>query len=145
MAAILQRITAIIMTILAFFGLGPKNSDVKPEEPAAPDWSEGYTVRENEVTFSFISNPSTGYSWETAIDGESVVLTDEQYTNTATPGVAGAPGTQTYTFTAVKAGKTTLTFTYRRPWESDDPAYINQAVISVTPDMQITVESFCAL
>jgi predicted secreted protein len=138
--SIIKRIIAFFMTILAFFGIG-KGNNTEPQEHA--DDVAACTVEQHEVTFSFFANATTGYSWEYTPEGDSIALTDERYeTPDADPRVAGAPGRQYYTFTAVKPGATTVTFTYARPWETDPPVYTYVAVISVDADLNLTVESF---
>lgn len=138
--AIIQRIIAFFMTVLAFFGIG-KGNNTQP--PTQVDDVAAYTAEQGAVTFSFFANATTGYSWEYAPDGDSVILTGERYETANTdPRVAGAPGRQYYTFTAVKPGTTTVTFTYARPWETDPPVYTYVAVISVDADLNLTVASF---
>lgn len=77
-------------------------------------------------------NPSTGYMWEMVHPDPS--LLGEQgpvQFKAAASGLVGASGTQTLTFKALKAGETTLTLGYLRPWESGVPP-INTFQITVT-------------
>ncbi|MFH0890073.1 MAG: protease inhibitor I42 family protein [Candidatus Aenigmatarchaeota archaeon] len=67
------------------------------------------------------SNPSTGYTWD--ITGYSPLILSQ--TGKAgfsqpeqNPELVGAPGTQTFHFRGISAGKTTLTLVYHRPWEN---------------------------
>ena len=137
--AIIQRIIAFFISVLAFFGVGPKHSD-PPAQPV--DNIASYTCDEKQITFSLVSNPSTGFGWETMQSGESVLKTDESFKGNDRGNLAGAPGTQYYTFTAIAPGKTTVTFRYARAWENNPPAYTYIAVIRVSADLQITLESF---
>ncbi len=127
------------MTLLAMFGIGKGASD-KPAQQV--DNIASYTVSQKSVQFTFVSNPSTGYSWSYTQNGESVLMTKEDYRSGDKGNTAGAPGTQLYTFTAVKQGKTTVTFIYERPWENNDPIYTYVAVISVDAELHVTLESF---
>jgi|GEM_PF-2866344 len=138
MAAIFQRIIAFFMSILAFFGItfggGDKTPDNEPRE------TEEIVITESKVEFSFFSNPSTGYSWEIELDGDSVEKTGENFVSNDHGGMAGAGGTVTYTFTAVKEGVTTITFRYLRPWENEEPINTYIAVVRVDGEMNITVD-----
>lgn len=78
-----------------------------------------------EFTISLSSNRSTGYGWQLAktLD-ETIVKSVSNYYQSAPqpPGknpVMGAPGTEVWTFKALKSGKTTIEFKYVRPWEKD--------------------------
>ena len=132
MQALFAKIVSFIMAILAFFGL------VKPETPATEP--RFYEVNGKVVTFCLNSNPSTGYGWTAELDGDCVTLTRDEYVGKQTdPGVAGAGGYQYYDFTAVKAGTATVTFTYARPWESDDTFEVVTAQIAVGDDLTVSV------
>lgn len=68
------------------------------------------------------ANPTTGYSWEiAALDPEIVQQAGEATFTPMTTDQArvGAGGTETFQFTAVGPGTTTLTLVYHRPWEKD--------------------------
>lgn len=137
MAAIFQRIMAFFMSILAFFGIsfGGGTTDNNGSDSSATT-----VVEESKVEFGFFSNPSTGYTWVIELDGDSVEKTDERFVSRDTPGMAGAGGTQYYTFTAVKEGVTTITFKYLRTWEEEEPIETHIAVVRVDGDMNITVD-----
>ncbi|MBQ7638662.1 MAG: protease inhibitor I42 family protein [Clostridia bacterium] len=136
MAAIFQKIIAFFMSILAFFGInfGGGGNNQPADEP------ETYVVTESKVEFSFFSNPSTGYTWEVELNGDSVEKTGENFVSDDHAGMAGAGGTQYYTFTAVHEGVTTVTFRYLRPWEDEDPIETYTAVVRVDADLHITVD-----
>jgi predicted secreted protein len=59
-------------------------------------------------------NPTTGYTWSAKIDGRYLELTSKGF-RTGTKGV-GAGGWESFELKALKAGKTEITFEYRRPW-----------------------------
>ena len=139
MKAFFAKITAFFLAVLAFFGLSPK-TPAQPETPAATD---GYTIIENGVQFSFAANVTTGYSWAQTQEGDSVTLEKEYYTSPKTePPMAGQGGTQYYVFRAVKPGTTTITFTYQRPWETNPPITTYVAVVVVADDLSVSVSSF---
>jgi len=65
------------------------------------------------------SNPSTGFSWsEQAQIGDTAIVRQDKHEFVATNanGVVGAPGTEEWTFTALKKGTTTVSMDYSRPW-----------------------------
>ncbi len=63
------------------------------------------------------SNPSTGFSWELVQISDNTVLqkVSNQLNPAASP-VPGAPGTETWTFQALKAGTTGLFMQYSQPF-----------------------------
>ena len=87
----------------------------------------------DKITVELCSNPTTGFQWdyETSIDN---VLKEEDH-DFEEPGgdVAGAAGTETWTFEAVKAGTTEVRMEYSQPWEGGSKA-------EWTYTMTITVE-----
>ena len=67
-------------------------------------------------------NPSTGYIWEAKdLDASMIqqVGETEFKSSNSNPGFAGAGGTLTLKFRALKVGTTSLTLVYHRPWETD--------------------------
>lgn len=71
------------------------------------------------LTVTLESNITTGYSWnEEANIGDKAVLqqTDHKYQPPATP-MPGAGGKEVWTFKALKAGGSTISMEYRRPFE----------------------------
>ena len=80
------------------------------------------TVAKNDVVVvALTSNPSTGFRWavrdpapaQVRIEGASVFVAP-----TATSPVAGAPGTEVFTFRAVEQGTANLTLDYARSFET---------------------------
>ncbi len=139
MQAFIQKIIALIMSILAFLGL------TKPVVEIDPD---SYKIDGNTVEFCFDSNPTTGYGWTAEIDGDCVVLTKDEYVqdkvNDGPVAIAGVGGKQYYVFTAVKEGTATVTFTYARSWEQNDDDRVITAQIAVSADKTIEVKTFGA-
>lgn len=135
MGAFIQKIIAIFMSILAFFGLVKST----PADPV-PFKAEGNTVE-----FCFDSNPTTGYNWTAVLEGDCVALTRDEYVAKQTsPMVAGAGGQQYYTYTAVHEGTATITFTYARSWETTDADRVITAEITVAPDLTVSATVFGA-
>ena len=71
------------------------------------------------------STPGTGYRWTIRHDPQSALLplaTAAYERNAGTANLMGAPGTETWKLAAFTAGRQTLVFEYRRPWEKDAAA-----------------------
>jgi inhibitor of cysteine peptidase len=77
-------------------------------------------------TVTLDSNPSTGFKWLTQIGDPSVVGTvDNKFVASTPAGQAPLPGTggyEVWTFKALKAGKTTISMEYSRPWAGGEKA-----------------------
>lgn len=81
-----------------------------------------FSIDGKTLTAKLIGNTTTGYSWSCKIDDESVITkTSDQYvanSDSETP-TMGAGGIHTFVFEGAKKGSTKITFTYKRPWETD--------------------------
>lgn len=77
-------------------------------------------------TITLCSNPTTGYIWgeDAEVSSAEVVRQDHQEFNAPGEGgdapVVGAPGTHTWTFTALQAGECVITLAYSQPWEGGE-------------------------
>lgn len=79
-------------------------------------------VKDQKMTITLESNPTTAYSWEIkAIDkkvieqiGEAEFTQEMQGSN-----LIGAPEFENFRFEAAGKGETELKMVYRRPWEKD--------------------------
>lgn len=60
----------------------------------------------------------TGYSWAIASMPREMELMESR-TSSSSDGLEGGAGTQIFRFRAVRSGRITLRFDYRRPWETD--------------------------
>ena len=65
------------------------------------------------------ANDTTGYTWNKneVYDNAFLELVESKYV-TQNTGLAGAPGTQQYTFKALKSGSTSIKMTNKRSWET---------------------------
>ncbi len=67
------------------------------------------------------SNPSTGFRWEPRdLDETQLILQDTVYQSGGS-NLPGAAGSETLTFKTRRAGESTLTLIYHRPWEDAEP------------------------
>ena len=73
MSAIIRKIIAFFMSLLAFFGIGKG-----PANEPAPD---AYTVEGKTVTFCFDANITPGYSWEVQLKGDALQMTRDEENN----------------------------------------------------------------
>ena len=69
------------------------------------------------LVIELVSNPTTGYSWQIdQIDAAILQQVGEvQYASDSN--LTGSGGVETFTFTVVGSGETTLTLIYHRTWE----------------------------
>ena len=67
-------------------------------------------------------NIATGYSWALAapVDSQLIALERQFYVDAASK-IDGNPGMDVFLFKALKEGKTTLDFVYRRPFDRQIP------------------------
>ena len=75
-----------------------------------------------ELVITLDANATTGYEWQLAspIDDNLISLVSSEYMPDKT-GLVGSGGKSIWTFKAVQAGKTQISFKYIRPWEKDAP------------------------
>ncbi|MDD5432102.1 MAG: protease inhibitor I42 family protein [Candidatus Omnitrophica bacterium] len=75
------------------------------------------TVGEN-IVIILESNRTTGYLWRLGSDlnDDKIEFVKSNYFASKTK-LLGAPGKETWIFKALKPGRLTLVFEYRRPWE----------------------------
>lgn len=133
-----QKMIAFFLALLSALGISLK----APSEPALKlSDDDTYSVSGSTVTFALSSNPSTGYSWTVQQEGNSVKQTktwyesdQDEHSNVA---IAGRGGTEFFTFTAQSKGKSTVTFSYARPWESEPPIKSYVVTITVAEDLSI--------
>jgi len=76
---------------------------------------------DQEFIIALDSNPTTGYNWEESHDETMLKLVESKYElgKQAEEGLVGAGGTQYFRFKALKTGKTQITLTYKRSWETE--------------------------
>jgi len=84
------------------------------------DTQQTITIAPNRVfTIQLQSNPTTGYEWSLAIEPEDIVSFKSKNYTSGESGRVGVGGTMTWSLSTKKIGKTTLKFSYHRPWEKD--------------------------
>lgn len=92
---------------------------------------------------SLDGNPSTGYQWTVSIEDARVAsLVSVEYVLNDYEGdiiPPGTGGTYFFTFSAAGVGETPVTFTYARPWSSEETV-TEQYKLTVDEDLSITCE-----
>jgi inhibitor of cysteine peptidase len=76
----------------------------------------------NTLVVTLFSNATTGFSWDenAQIADTGIVQQLKHQYIIADSSSLGAPGTEQWTFTALKAGTTTIHLEYSRPWEGGE-------------------------
>ena len=113
--ALVCLMTAVLLSLLACSSAAPKELSVD----IASSGKEVTLAAGGTLTVTLESNITTGYSWnENANIGDKTVMqqTDHKYQPPATP-IPGAGGKEVWTFKALKAGRSTISMEYRRPFE----------------------------
>jgi inhibitor of cysteine peptidase len=75
------------------------------------------------ITVSLCSNPTTGFQWgaQTQVSNAQVLKQEShKMVGPANTGMVGAPGSEVWTFQALQAGTSTVSFSYSRPWEGGE-------------------------
>ena len=84
--------------------------------------SAGFVIYADEqILASFDSNPSTGFDWTVAIEGDALEqVGDKTFASSDKTGVAtGAPGVMELVFKGLKAGTVVMIFKNARSWEDN--------------------------
>ena len=107
-----------IIIILAFLFL----SSYAFAEPQDDMTSMINATVSKEFVIALDANATTGYEWQLAnpIDDSLIKLVNSEYVPNKT-GFVGSGGKSIWTFKAVRAGKTQISFKYIRSWEKDTP------------------------
>lgn len=77
-----------------------------------------HTKIKEELTISLESIPSAGYMWEAHYDQTMLELKEKKFDAYPSSAIGGG-GVETFVFVPAKAGETTITMCYKRPWEEE--------------------------
>ncbi len=125
----IRGFVAVALIAVLMLSIGCRSDKEKPpNEVQLNDADNGTTItvaRDGEVAVALPSNPSTGYSWAVVPpEPTNLELIGEPRfvpAGSTTP-VVGAGGTEVFTFKATsKAGTSTLTLAYNRPFTPTAP------------------------
>lgn len=138
---IVALITIAVLIIVAVFGFGllrqppmpapnatanvtktstatAKPSGIPSAAPPTPTPSgQQIAVAQGQTfTIALSANPSTGYHWTPTFDAGALSLESQTFVSNATPTrLVGVGGTDLFTFQALRAGTTSITFDYVSP------------------------------
>ena len=115
--ALVCLMTTVLLSLLACSRVAPKEISVD----ITSSGKEVTLAAGGTLTVTLESNITTGYSWnENANIGDKAVLqqTDHKYQPPASP-IPGAGGKEVWTFKALKAGNSTISMEYSRPFEQN--------------------------
>jgi len=106
----------IFLSMLILFSLSACSGT---QTLTAEDSGKSIQIKTGETfTITLESNPTTGYQWM-VLDVDEKILSqvgDAEYQSKGTV-MPGSGGEETFTFKALKSGKTELLLGYERPWE----------------------------
>ena len=71
----------------------------------------------HKITVKLCSNPTTGFEWDYAMTIETVLKEEDHDFEEPGGDLAGAAGTEVWTFEAVEKGTTKVQMEYSQPWE----------------------------
>ena len=97
------------------------------------------------VTFILDSNPTTGYSWQVEQSEELFEVKSSFAAEETDKQVTGAGGEETITLVPLKPGKTEVTLTYARPWESGEQADQLVYTFEIDENLQVTMSNAYSL
>jgi inhibitor of cysteine peptidase len=89
-----------------------------------PNASKQLTVGAGDTfTVTLCSNATTGFQWSESAQISDPTVIQQLSHETVAPentGLVGAPGTEVWTFKALKKGTSTINIEYSRPWEGGE-------------------------
>lgn len=115
---------------LAACNAGPGESSPAPAAATGdvPGVRDGHTTLAvgQTLLIELPSNSTTGYRWQVAETNDGLLLPGapfgEEVTDPHSAGMVGVGGATSWRFRTGRPGTATLTFTYRRSWETNPPA-----------------------
>lgn len=118
-----RKISSLVLLAVLFFSMTACSAAKQIDLTAANNGSRVDINVGGLIVISLEGNPSTGYTWETSnLDSTILKQVGDAAFISSDPSLMGSGGTLALTFEALKAGTTTLTLVYHRPWETDvDP------------------------
>lgn len=129
--------TAIILTACTGCKTSEKKSNAEIQKNEATSMEPS-----NYITVPLRANPSTGASWEIKIEDKTIVKleSDTYEQDESEPDMVGVPGTETFGFKCLKAGKTDVTFTYGQLWEGGEIWKVKNATITVDENLKGVID-----
>ena len=124
-----MKMKAIILITLLLFSLTLFSCIVTSqnivEEYSCDDFSENPTSLSDDynievgdkITIKLCSNATTGFQWDYEITGDTAVKEEDHDFEAPDGDIAGAPGTEVWTFEGTEKGTAVISMEYSQPWE----------------------------
>ena len=112
----------------------------KEVDKALEDKERIREIKPEPIVITLDSNPSTGYSWEYRLEGDSIGLSESRFiSDEKDTYLCGAGGKEQFTFEVLRRGTTKIIFEYKRSWEDEQVRTIEYTV-TVGEDYQAKIE-----
>lgn len=126
--------TAATLALLGFASCETSKVENKIQNPSEQVQNKS---EQNFVKIELESNPTTGASWVSKIEDESIVIFDsESYVQDDAPeGFVGVGGIQTLVFKCLKSGKTEILLEYGQMWEGGEKFETRKILFTVDENL----------
>ena len=115
-----EDVNSLDLAIMGKFITGEiRTFPVKTKYPSTGDNSSIYPFLNDTFQIALEENGSTGYQWDYVISDVAAATLISEDSYCFTPNLDGTPIQKVWTFKALMAGRYTIQFTYRKPWETD--------------------------
>jgi inhibitor of cysteine peptidase len=115
-----RAISCFVISLLLFILTACGGGEPKVLEVSEANAGSRIVLDEGDtLQVSLPGNPGTGYSWELAPEGSTLLERQGEPEFSAESDLLGAPGTIVLRFLAVAQGEETFHLLYHRPWEED--------------------------
>lgn len=124
---------AVVAVLIGLLACSPAPKQVSVNVPCDEFMKSHHISQQVEVaagdsfTVTLCSNPTTGFQWESARISDQTVLQEmnREFIGPAEepgkmPPPPGTAGQEVWTFQALKAGESTISIDYSRPWEGGE-------------------------
>lgn len=120
---IITLITLLLFSLTLFSCIVTSQNIV--EEYSCDDFSENPTSLSDDynievgdkITIKLCSNATTGFQWDYEITGDTAVKEEDHDFEEPDGDIAGAPGTEVWTFEGTEKGTAVISMEYSQPWE----------------------------
>ena len=130
----LSILGVLVVSALILGGCGQTKAQEVSVDVSCDDFSEVQSISQEAqvpvgglLVMTLCSNPTTGFKWESAEISDQTVLKETSHKFASleedkAPSRVGTAGAEVWTFRALKAGNSTISVAYSRPWEGGEKA-----------------------
>jgi len=115
----MKTLSALTMTTALLLSLGACATGPVPPPLSVSQPGPVTVARGQALDIVLPMSAGTGYGWR--LDREADPILDGGSSRVTSADRPGGPVTTIYSYKAVARGKTTLSFTLKRPWDADKP------------------------